>query len=149
MAVLVNKQLGFIVEGGYRASADIKPGQFVTVDYETKEATVATNGKGVKLVLQRNDTIDQEAVADSDVVYKKGEFLPLRTLQVGDVITSDQFTGTYADITVGSDFKVGANGQVVAGASDGGIALVVKDKTTLFGNPALKLEVVAVEVAGA
>lgn len=141
MAVLMNKQLGFIVEGGYRAFEDLKPGQFVTVDHTTKEAKIATSIEGAKLVLQRNDTIDEQGVADSDVVYKKGEFVPLRTLQVGDVLTTDQFAGNIGTIDVGSKLTVGAGG--VAGASADG-TLAVKDKVTLFGNPAIKLEVLSI-----
>lgn len=144
MAVLMNKQLGNIIEGGYRATEDVKPGQFVAIDYTNKTASIAsTPTTDVRLVLQRNDTIDQEAVADSDVVYKKGEFLPLRKLQLGDVLTNDQFTGTFASVTIGSDFVV-AGGTVSAGTPDEGLAFKVKDKTTLFGNPAIKLEVVSV-----
>lgn len=149
MAVLINKQVGFIVEGGYRAVADIKPGQFVTVDYENKTASAVastpTGGEPVKLVLQRNNTIDQQAVADSDVVYKKDEFLPLRTPQLGDVITTDQFTGNYETIKMGDKFVIGADGKVETGVPEvGSLGFSVKDKTTLFGNNALKLEVVTV-----
>ncbi|MCI1763644.1 hypothetical protein [Heyndrickxia oleronia] len=145
MAVLVNKQSDFVVEGGYRASADTVPGTFVTVNYADKTASGASSGEGAKLVLQRNNTIDQQAVADSDVVYKKNEFLPLRTLQLGDVITTDQFVGTYASINEGDKFVVGADGKAEAGTPEvGSVGLAVKDKTTLFGKEAIKFEVVTV-----
>lgn len=144
MAVLMNKQLGFIVEGGYRATADIRAGQFVDIDYENGTASVAsTPTANTKLVLQRNDTIDEQAVADSEVIYKAGEFVPLRTLQLGDVFTTDEFGGTFVSIEKGDEFVVGAGGQVVAGTIDG-LGFVVKDKTSLFGNEAVKLEVVSV-----
>lgn len=145
MAVLMNKQLGNIVEGGYRATQEVFPGQFVVLDYVNREASIASTPTedDVRLVLQRNDTIDQEAVADGDVVYKEGEFLPTRKLQLGDVFTTDKFTGTYDSITVGSDFVV-SGGVVAAGTPEEGLAFKLKEKTTLFGNPALKLEVVSV-----
>ena len=136
MAVLMNKQLGFIVEGGYRATADVKPGQFVTLKHDTKEANIATSIDGAMIVLQRNDAIDEEAVADSDVVYKKGEFIPLRKLQKGDVFTTDQFSDDITSIKIGDKFTVGSNGLVV---KDENGAFVVVDIVTLFGNQALKL----------
>lgn len=149
MAVLINKQVDFIVEGGYRAAADTKPGQFVIVNYENKTATVVastpTGGEPAKLVLQRNNTIDQQAVADSDVVYKKDEFLPLRTPQLGDVFTTDQFSGDYETIKNGDKFVLGSDGEVKTGTPEtGSLGFAVKDKTTLFGNNALKLEVTVV-----
>jgi hypothetical protein len=149
MAVLVNKQVGNVVEGGFKAAVDLKPGQFVVVDYSNKTVSpvadaTAGDGSGIKLVLQQNNTIDEQAVADADVVYKAGEYVPLRSLQVGDVITTDQFTvADYSAVAVGSKFAVGANGKVEAiGARTPELSFVVKEKNTLFGNNALKLEVV-------
>lgn len=148
MAVLVNKQSDYVVEGAYRTSVDVKPGQFVIEDHANKTVEVVPDattgdGAGIKLVLQVNNTIDEEMVADSDVVYKAGELVPTRTLKIGDVFTTDQFTVTdYNAVALGSVFAVGADGKVEAvGTRTPKLTFKVKEKTTLFGKNALKLVV--------
>jgi hypothetical protein len=148
MAAIINKQTDNVYISNLKAAADIKNGVFVTPNYANGTAAAvadATAGDkpGLLFVYNVNPHIDQELVADADFVVKQGQFLRLRAPKVGDVYTTDQFTGTYADFNVGDELAVGASGKLedISGRTPA-ITFKVVDKVTLYGNNALKVIVV-------
>jgi hypothetical protein len=136
--------------GTLKATAATENGVFVKPDYAAGTATVTAStaegdASGLLLVCNVNTAIDEQGVDDATMKVNAGEYLRLKPLQVGNIFTTDKFTGTYSSINVGDKFAVGANGLVEAiGVRTPKLSLEVIEKTTLHGNNALKFVVVSV-----
>jgi hypothetical protein len=131
--------------GTLKSTAQITPGVFVTPNYATGTATaVADNAagdeSGLLLVCNVNPNIDEQGVDDASFTVGADEYLRLKAPNVGDVFTTDQFIPTYSSVNVGDKMAVGAGGKVdVIGTRTPALVLRVIEKTTLYGNNALKL----------
>jgi hypothetical protein len=147
MAVVMNISDNNYI-GTLTATAAVKPGNFVIPDYSTGTATVPADDTAadaiVALVCNVNTNIDEQGVADADFTVGTGEYLRLKYLKVGDVFTTDIFTGTYSGINVDDIFAPGGGGPAEAIAVRAPIVkLQVVEKTTLNGANALKFVVIA------
>lgn len=143
MAIVMNISDNNYVGHLTAAAAGIKPGMFVTPDYGAGTAAVCADDTAgdalVPVVCNVNTNIDEQGVADADFVLTSGAYLRLKYLKVGDILTTDQFKGTYSGLTVGDVFAPGNDGTVEAVASRTPIIkLAIIEKTTLNGANALK-----------
>jgi hypothetical protein len=147
MAVVINLGDNEYI-GTLKATATTTNGIFVKPNYSAGTATAAANNTegdaaGLLLVNNVNINIDEQAVADDSFTVASGEYLRLKALEVGDVFTTDQFIPTYSSVNVDDVLAVGANGKLdVIGARTPVLQLKVIEKTTLFGNNALKVIVI-------
>ena len=136
--------------GTLKAAASTVNGVFVTGNYAAGTAAVVPDattgdGSGLLLVCNVNTAIDEQGIDDANLTMATGDYLRLKSLEIGDIFTTDQFAGTYGTINVNDKFAVGANGQPVAiGARTPKLSLQVIEKPTLFGNSALKFVVLSV-----
>lgn len=130
--------------GVLKAAAATSVGLFVKPDFAagTAAATASTaegDASGVLLVCNVNTAIDEQGVDDAALTVGSGEYLRLKSLKVGNIITTDKFNGTYGSINVNDKFAPGAAGLADAiAARTPALVLKVIEKTTLFGNSALK-----------
>jgi hypothetical protein len=149
MAVQINLSDNKYI-GTLKATAATSNGVFVTPDYSAATATVvasttAGDAAGLLLVNSVNIAIDEQGVDDASFTTASGDYLRLKALEVGNIFTTDKFTGTYASIALGAVFAVGANGLPEAiGTRTPKLSFAVKEKTTLNGNNALKFVVLSV-----
>lgn len=128
--------------GTYKSeeAGGIENGQWVSLDHVKKTGKLATASTGdgdVYFVENENTDVPEHAIATVDFKVKKDEYLRLSKPQAGTIYVTTNFNGTLAE---GDVVAVGANGQVAAvGSRTPEIKFVVKQKTTEFGKPALRL----------
>lgn len=145
MAGFINKSSDQVYISNLKAVDDFVNGMFVLPNFSAGTATTPTSssegdGAGLLFVHNANTHIDQELVADADFVIKKGKFLRLKALRVGDVVTTDQFAGDIVDYDKDDVVAVTTGGKIDAiGVRTPVLTLKVVDKVKLFGNDALKL----------
>lgn len=147
MAVEINRTSDNNYFGNLTAAAEVAVGVFVVPDFSAGTAAVpaddtAADAAGLMLVANVNDNIDEQGVADADLTVASGSYLRLKPLQVHDTFTTDKFKGTYATLNVDDVFAIGDGGTVEAiGVRTPAMRFAIAEKTTLFGNEALKLRV--------
>lgn len=155
MAVYLDQCNSEISFGDLIAAASLYPGDVVVPDYSAGTAAApasdaAGDVRGLCLVLNYDSYADTDMTNSSDYYVASGEYVRLKALAPGDVITTDRFIGTYADIAVDDIFTV--NGTAGSGTIGKWIAIgertsilraVVIEKTTIYGNNALKLRVIS------
>lgn len=143
MGVIINKG-NHIYDGTLTAAVDTVVGMFVSPNYTTGAAALSASGNydGVCLLVNNvNFTIDQQGVADTTLTVKAGDYLRAKRMLPGETFTTDQFNGTYGTINVGDVFAPGAGGKIEAKAArTPAVTFIVREKTTLWGNNALRLE---------
>jgi hypothetical protein len=153
MAVVINRSSDEVYMGHLKAAAQVAPGCAVVADFSAGTAAApasdaAADGYGVYLVANYDPYADTDATNSADFTVAQGAYLRLKKLHAGDIFTTDQFVGDYATIAVGNVFAV--NGTAASGAVGKWIAVgtrtpVVRvqviEKTTLYGNNALKFVV--------
>jgi hypothetical protein len=146
MSAIINKQTNNVYVGHLKATADTVNGAFVKPNYAagTATATASTaegDGLGLLFVYNQNTKIDEEVVADSAFKVVNGEYLRAKALQIGEVVTTDQYTGTLA---VDAIVAVGVGGKLEAiGVRTPVLRLQVIETTTIYGVAAVKAVVIA------
>lgn len=157
MSVILNQTSSEIYFGNLTvATADVAPGIMVVPNYGAGTcAAPATDAIGDGFGLQMVANYDSYAATNitnsKDFVVKVGKYARLKTLEVGDEFTTDQFIGTYGSINVGDIFAVnGTAGSGVVGkfiaiaARTSAFRVMVIEKTTMYGSVnALKFRVIA------
>jgi len=156
MAVNINQSNSEIYFGDLKVvTAAVYPGDVVVPNYVTGDCNApASDGAadlgGLALVCNYDPYADTDMTNSSAYDVHIGEYARLKALLVGDVITTDRFIGTYSAITVGDIFAVngttgtGSLGKWVAiGVRTSALQAVVVEKTTLYGNNALMLRIIA------
>ncbi|TVY09963.1 hypothetical protein [Paenibacillus cremeus] len=136
--------------GTLKAVASIANGVFVKADYAagTAAATASTaegDAAGLLFVNNVNINIDQQTVGDDTFAVANGEYLRLKALETGDIFTTDQFVPAIGSINVNDVLAAAAAGKLDAiGARTPKLSVKVIEKTTLFGNNAIKCVVLSV-----
>jgi hypothetical protein len=143
MAIVLNSSDNKYV-GILKSVAAIKPGIFVVPDYSAGTAAAVANGTealtSVPVVCNVNPDIDAQGTDDNDFEVASGAYLRLKYLKTGDIITTDQFTGTYAAAAVDDVFVPGSGGTVEVYSTGTYVTkMAIIEKTTLYGENALKL----------
>ncbi|WP_091014497.1 MULTISPECIES: hypothetical protein [Paenibacillus] len=150
MSAIINQSTDNTYIGNLKSTVPTANGVFVTPNYGTQSATpvvdaTAGDKAGLLMVYNQNTHIDQELVADADFVVPANKFLRLKSFLPSNAFTTDQINGDIATFNVNDIVAVGAGGKLEAiGSRTPAITFVVKDKTTLYGKPALKVQVVTV-----
>lgn len=150
MPALINQSTDNTYISNLKATVATPNGVFVTPDYANQSATpvadvTAGDKSGLLFVYNQNTHIDQELVADADFVVPAEHYLRLKPFLPGNVFTTDQFNGDFASFNVEDVVAVGVDGKIEGiGSRDPALSFVVKEKTTLYGKPALKVQVLTV-----
>ncbi|WP_145413319.1 hypothetical protein [Paenibacillus xylanexedens] len=150
MSAIINQSTDNTYIGNLKSTTQTVNGVFVTPNYGAQSATpvadaTAGDKSGLLMVYNQNYHIDQELVADADFTIKADKFLRLKPFLPGNSFTTDQFTGDISTFNENDIVAIGAGGKLVAVASrTPAMTFVIKEKTTLYGKPALKVQVVTV-----
>lgn len=153
MAVIINQCADEIYVGHLKlgGSTAVKPGVMLIPDYSdgnavipADDATADASGE-MAMVCNYDSYADTDLTSSKDFTVDAGEYLRLKTLKKGDIFTTDQFAGTYATIAVDDIFTVagGTGGFEAIAARTPVLKVKVIEKTTLYGNDALKFRVIA------
>lgn len=158
MSVVINNSQSEVYLGHLKvATAAVKPGAVVLADDSAGTCAVPTdadntlaNGLDLYLVANYDSYADTNLINSKDFTVAVNKYARLKPFQVGDTFTTDCFIGTYANINVDDVFAV--NGIAASGASGHWIAIGVRtpilrvkvvEKTTIYGQNALKFRVIA------
>lgn len=150
MSAIINQSTDNTYIGNLKSTVPTANGVFVTPNYTTQSATpvvdaTAGDKAGLLMTYNQNTHIDQELVADADFVVPTEKYLRLKSFLPGNVFTTDKFTGDISTFNVGDTVAVGAGGILEAiGSRNPAMTFSVKEKTTLYGKPALKVQVVTI-----
>ena len=113
----------------------VENGVFVTVDYATGEAKLATaDATDVYFVANEIDTIKEHGIDDVDYKTEAGKFLRLYKAVAGNILVTTAAEG----LEVGDEVSIGANGQAVK-KSLAEASFVVKEKTSEYGQDTYRL----------
>lgn len=139
---------GFLSQGSWKTHSftcnednGVKNGQFVTVDFTTGNANLATtangDGAGLYFVMNEIDTIPEELIDDDAYVIKKGKFVRVHDLIAGDVFVTTLFTGNPSK---GDQLAVSDGGVLAAiAARTPAHSFRVESLDTAYGLPAIKV----------
>lgn len=150
MPAIINQSTDNTYISNLKATVATANGIFVTPDYTTQSATpvvdaTAGDKPGLMMVYNQNTHIDQELVADADFVVPAGKYLRLKPFLPSNTFTTDKFIGEISSFNIEDTVAVGAGGMLEPiGARNPAMTFVVKEKTTLYGKPALKVQVVTI-----
>ncbi|MGV2887108.1 hypothetical protein [Paenibacillus taichungensis] len=150
MSAIINQSTDNTYIGNLKSTVPTANGVFVTPNYGTQSATpvvdaTAGDKAGLLMVYNQNTHIDQELVGDADFVVPANKFLRLKPFLPSNAFTTDQINGDISTFNENAIVAVGAGGKLEAvGSRTPAMTFVVKEKTTLYGKPALKVQVVTV-----
>ena len=106
--------------------------------------TTQPDKSGLLFVYNQNTHIDQELVADADFVVPADSYLRLKQFLPGNAFATDQINGDITTFNKNDIVAVGAGGKLEAIGSRSCPLLYRKETTTLYGKPALKVQVLTV-----
>ena len=156
MSVVINHSQSEVYFGQLRiATAAVAPGACVVADdvngaCAVPAANANADGLDIYMVANYDSYADTDTRNSVNYTVAVGEYARLKPLEVGDAFTTDQFIGVFAGINVGDIFAV--NGDVGDGVQGRWVAIGqrtpvlrarVIEKTTIYGNNALKFRVIA------
>ncbi|WP_431785794.1 hypothetical protein [Paenibacillus lactis] len=150
MSAIINQSTDNTYISNLKSTVPTPNGVFVVPDYANQSATpvvdaAAGDKPGLLFVYNQNTHIDQELVADADFVVPADNFLRLKSFLPGNTLTTDQFTGDISTFNKNDIVAVGTGGKLEAiGTRSPALTFVVKETTTLYGKPALKVQVLTV-----
>ena len=156
MSVVINHSQSEIYFGQLRiATAAVAPGACVVANDANGTCAIPAanaNADGLDIYMVTN----YDPYADTDIrnsvnyTVAVDKYARLKPLEVGDTFTTDQFIGAFAGINVGDIFAVngavgdGVQGRWIAiGARTPVLRARVIEKTTIYGQNALKFRVIA------
>lgn len=152
MSVVINQSQSEVYFGHLKlgGASALKPGVVVVPDHSAGTAAApaddtAADAKGLVLVCNYDSYADTDRTNSKDFTVAVGEYLRLKALQIGDIFTTDQFKGTYGDLNVDDIFAPGDAGTFEAiAARTPAVKVQIIEKTTIYGENALKFIVIAV-----
>jgi len=137
------------------ASAAVYPGDAVFADDSAGTCYAPTSdgvgdGYDMFLVANYSEYAETDQTNSKDYNVAVGKYARLKPFSVGDEFVTDRFIGTYSSISVDDIFAIngtsgsGSIGKWIAIASRTPIIRVkVVEKTTIYGQNALKFRVIA------
>lgn len=150
MSAIINQSTDNTYIANLKSTVPTPNGIFVTPDYANQSATpvvdnAAADKSGLLFVYNQNTHIDQELVADADFVVPADSYLRLKPFLPGNAFTTDQINGDITTFQKNDTVAVGAGGKLEEiGSRSPALSFVVKETTTLYGKPALKVQVLTV-----
>lgn len=158
MAIVFNHTADEIYNGALKIGTSAAyPGDVVYCDDSAGTAIpVASNAVGdgydLAIVANYDPYADTDGTDSEDYNVAVGKYARLKFPKTGDILTTDRFIGTYADVAVDSVFVVncsagaGTVGKWIVNTDRASAKLTAKviEKTTLYGNNALKMRVLSV-----
>lgn len=150
MSAIINQSTDNTYIANLKSTGPTPNGIFVTPDYANQSATpvvdnTAADKSGLLFVYNQNTHIDQELVADADFIVPADSYLRLKQFLPGHVFATDQFNGDISTFNKNDVVAVGAGGKLEAiGSRSPALSFIVKETTTLYGKPALKVQVLTV-----
>lgn len=152
MAGYISKAHGFIYNGEFKAGEVLNNGDFVALDSTTstwKKAATATLTNPLYFVENVFDDVLEDGVDQAKLNIPAGAFVKAHRCLAGEEYVKSVDSTLYATLNVG-DTVIPANGGTIAKGTTGAAPIgVIREKLTLWGLPAVRVEVMDTYAAAA